>query len=65
MLELAKEPLITLGALSRPHGVGTPTLNAIMARLGIKPTRFPNGRLLLNWEQSQRISAEMQKRRTR
>jgi hypothetical protein len=60
--DLAKEPLITAGALARLFGVGANTVNAMIERLGIKPARLANSRLYLSFDQAQRINGEMTKR---
>jgi hypothetical protein len=61
-VDLVKEPLISAGALARPFGVTANTVHSIVEHLGIKPTRFPNGRIYLSWEQALRINGEMVKR---
>jgi ribosomal protein S13 len=61
-MDLAKEPLITAGALARLFGVGANTVNAMVERLGIKATRLANGRIYMSFDQAQRINDEMTKR---
>jgi hypothetical protein len=62
---LAKVPLIPPACIARALGSGEYAMRSATERLGIKPTRMPNRRELLTFEQAEAISAEMHKRAAR
>jgi hypothetical protein len=60
--DIKKFPMLSKGSVGLPINCGAAAIEGEANRLGIKPTRLPNGRDLFSFEQAEKIILSIMRR---